>query len=41
MMTLREPETAAVMSWGADNSFLLSLSLRDGTVGLTYPFNQR
>ena len=37
----REPETAAMMSWAADNNFVLSLTLHDGSVGITYPFHQR
>ena len=31
----------SMMSWSAENNFLLSLTLQDGTVGITYPFNQR
>ena len=37
----RESETAAMMSWTAENNFVLSLVLEDGTVGITYPFHQR
>ena len=36
----RELETAAMMSWAADNNFVLSLTLHDGSVGITYPFHQ-
>ena len=39
--TSRELETAAVMSWSAENSFALSLVLQDGIVGTTFPFYSR
>ena len=37
----RESETAAMMSWTAENKFVTSLVLQDGFVGVTYPYYYR
>ena len=34
----RESETAAMMSWTAENKFVASLVLQDGFVGVTFPY---